>query len=326
MKSVITLSFILITVEICMPTVIEIFYVLPDDSTDISCLSQPCAALSEYYNGTLPVVSNVEYQFLPGEHHIPTNMELKNLHNFSIVGIISKTSPVILVGCLQLYTINIINSQFVIIKNIIFKHCGILPKKKTKITNLQMSCCFSCKIENVTFLQYGFKGFNLIGESYLHNIKIKVMQFSEMCCQGILLQYAYTSLSGNRYWKHVPNNVTINQLLIHNYIKIKNSDDNTGLYIHLRYLPYSVNILLTNSQFYNMDQKALLIKNRCSPAVNRIIVRNCMFKLFTAGPAIHIKLSPNDQSVSFVNCNFLFNENYLIGISVRLLSDNVLCS
>ena len=258
-----------------MPTVIEIFYVLPDDSTDISCLSQPCAALSEYYNGTLPVVSNVEYQFLPGEHHIPTNMELKNLHNFSIVGIISKTSPVILVGCLQLYTINIINSQFVIIKNIIFKHCSILPDKKTKITNVQMSSCFSCKIQNVTFSQYGFKGFNLVGETHLHNIKIKVTHFSEICCQGIFLRYNIISTCLFREsiletYTQQPNNVTINHLLIHNYTSKYNTDnDNTGLYIHLDFSPYNVNILLINSQFYFMDQKALLIKNRCSRAINK---------------------------------------------------------
>ena len=40
----------------------EVFYVLPDISTNaVSCPSQPCAALSQYVldNGTLPVVSNV---------------------------------------------------------------------------------------------------------------------------------------------------------------------------------------------------------------------------------------------------------------------------
>jgi len=71
-------------------------------------------------------------------------MELKNMSNFSIVGTIREASPVVLVGCSQSYTINIINSQFVNIKNIIFKHCSNLPDKKAKLTNLQMSCCFSC--------------------------------------------------------------------------------------------------------------------------------------------------------------------------------------
>jgi len=312
-----------------MSTAIEIFFVLPDNSTDASCTSRPCATLSEYSNGTLPVVSNVEYHFLPGEHHVPANMELKNLQNFSIVGIISKTSPVTLVGCLKSFTISIINSQFVIIKNIIFKHCGIIPDKKIKVTNLQMSCCFSCKIQNVTFLQYGFKGFDLIGESYLHNIQIEVTHFSEICCQGIFIQYISTCLFRESiletYIKQL-NNVTISHLLIHNYTTKYNTDDNNvGLFINLDYSSYNVNMLLTNSQFYIMDKNALLIINRCSTTINKIIVRNCTFKLITAGTAIHIKLSPNDQSVSFVNCNFLFNENYLIVIDVNLPPDYLGC-
>jgi len=50
------------------------FFVLPDDSTNVSCPSQPCATLSQYLldnNGTLPVVSNVEYHFL--QHVIANN-------------------------------------------------------------------------------------------------------------------------------------------------------------------------------------------------------------------------------------------------------------
>ena len=49
MKCVIVLSFILTTVKICMSIAIdhEIIYVLPDNSTDASCPSQPCATLSQ---------------------------------------------------------------------------------------------------------------------------------------------------------------------------------------------------------------------------------------------------------------------------------------
>ena len=70
---------------------IEILYVLPDNSTSaVSCPSHPCATLSKYVldNGTLPVVSNVKYYFLPGEHHVPANLILQNLHNFSELSII----------------------------------------------------------------------------------------------------------------------------------------------------------------------------------------------------------------------------------------------
>ena len=101
-------AFILIAAHFCIVST-EILYVLPDNSTDaVSCPSQPCATLSQYLldNGTLPVVSNVEYHFLPGEHHVPANMTLQNLHNFSIIGTVHKQSPLavlVLVDCPQPY-------------------------------------------------------------------------------------------------------------------------------------------------------------------------------------------------------------------------------
>ena len=109
-------------------------------------------------NGTPPVVSNVEYHFLPGEHHVPANIVLQNLYNFSIIGIVDKMmSPVVLVGCSQPYVIYIIYSQFVTISNVEFKHCGILPQNVTELTNIKLSCCFSCIMENVTLLKHGVK-------------------------------------------------------------------------------------------------------------------------------------------------------------------------
>ena len=73
--------------EIWESAVNKIFYVLPNDLTNTSCIYQPCTTLGQYLleDGTLPDVVNVEYHLLPGEHQIPANMVLKNLHNFSIV-------------------------------------------------------------------------------------------------------------------------------------------------------------------------------------------------------------------------------------------------
>ena len=74
-----------LTMHIWLVTATEMFYVIPDDPTNIiSCPSQPCATLSQYLldnNGTLPVVSDVEYHFLPGEHQLPSNFILYGLNN-----------------------------------------------------------------------------------------------------------------------------------------------------------------------------------------------------------------------------------------------------
>ena len=78
------------------------YCVLPESSVNTTnCPSQPCTTLYQHLlnNGTLPVTSNVEYHFLPGEHYIPTNMVLQNLYNFSIIGNVNRTLSAVLVGC-----------------------------------------------------------------------------------------------------------------------------------------------------------------------------------------------------------------------------------
>ena len=320
MKVVIVLSFVLTIVGIYISTATEKIYVVPDNSTNSSCPSQPCATLSQYllsHNGTLPVVSNVEYHFLPGEHHVPANMTLQNLHNFSIIGITSNlSSPVVLAGCSQSYVMNIINSCSVIINSVMFKQCNALPGNKLEINNLRMFCCFSCKIQNVILLQYGFTGVNMIGETYLNNIKIKVV-YSLKCCQGILLEYNICPSPIS--YSNQTHEVKINQLLICKPIQYREFG-NAGLCIDLDNTKYNVNVILANSSFYSMDRPALQIKSRCYLNTKKILVINCTFRLIYAEysqPVVSIVTSPFNKSISFVSCVFHENMAKLITVSVQ---------
>ena len=131
-------------------------YVLPDNSTNTSCSSQPCATLSQYLldDGTLSDVTNIEYHFFPGQHRVPANMVLKNLHNFSIVGIVYKWSlQTVLVGCFHSHVLKIYTSHYVNIKNVVFKCCyNAQLQPYIYLTSLYLSWCFSCVLENVTLI------------------------------------------------------------------------------------------------------------------------------------------------------------------------------
>ena len=167
----------MITVETQESAATNILYVMSDSSIDTNCSFHPCATLSRYLsdNGTLPVVVNVEYHFLPGEHQIPSNMVLRDLHNFSIIGVVNKSSSsAVLVGCFHLYILKILASHNVIIRNVMFKRCyyNIPQLQYPYLTSLYISMCFSCIIENVTFKNFGIIGENLIGESILNEIYI----------------------------------------------------------------------------------------------------------------------------------------------------------
>jgi len=180
-----------LTNEIQESTASKIFYFSPDNSANTSCSSQPCATLSQHIldNGTLPDVTNVEYHFSPGEHQVPANIVLKNLHNFSIIGNVSKPSlQVVLVGCVHSHVLRIDTSYNVSIRNVTFKRC-YNPQLQPGMyfTSLFLSWCFSCIVENVTFINFGILGQNVIGHSYLNDIYIthNTGQF----CQGITLVY-----------------------------------------------------------------------------------------------------------------------------------------
>ena len=152
----------------------NVIYVLPDNSLNTSCPSEPCATLSQYLlenNGTLPVVSNVEYHLLPGEHQVAPNIELCGLCNLTFYGITDKdSSPVVLISCFQ-SCIYITDSRYVVIRNIAFQQCDLIHAYVHE-TNLMLTEFWSCEIGNVTFLRYGLVANNLLGKSQLYNIVI----------------------------------------------------------------------------------------------------------------------------------------------------------
>ena len=180
-------------------TATEIFYVLPDDSSNISCPSHQCATFSQYFldNDTLPVVSNVEYHLLPGEHYvISTEMILlRYLQNFSLVGLCNKKlhlSSTILVST----DIVIVNSYNVTVTNVIFKISLAYTAGDIDV-KVQLVVCIYCTIENVT-LGCGLLGHNLIGRSYLNNIFILNSEYLCNSYRGIMLRYGNYSFNESK--------------------------------------------------------------------------------------------------------------------------------
>ena len=250
--------FILLAIQIWISVSVKLFYVLPDNDTAVSCPSQPCATFSQYFldNGTLPVVSNVKYHFLPGEHRIIASIVLQKLHNFSMIGTVSKPTLVVLalVDCSQTLIVDIINSYNVTIAHITLKHC-----RHSQLTNLLVSSCYSCTIENVIFMSIGLIGNNLIGRSHLTEITMKVNEEKSISfCSGITITY----------WDQ-QQPVYYNHCLLMNHINIVGdgnkcyNNNPTGLNINIYHKIGNLTIILTNSLFYDLTHSALLIVNKC---------------------------------------------------------------
>ena len=319
----------------------QVFYVSPDNSTNPSCSSQPCATLSQYLldnNGSLPVVSDVEYHFLPGEHHVPTNMTLQNLHNFLITGSQSFIlSPTVIIGDSRSY-VKIVDSADVIINNIAFKRAGmdlVLYKDyRLGLYNLVFINCSSCRIMNIKFLEYGFYGEDMVGNSYLSNIVANLT--APLCCfHGIHLVYTVT-LQGNY---HGENTLTIDKISMSGYRmlmhKIKISDLNKPCSaIHIRQPFESINntkLIISNCYFYNMDRVILDIDSGlCANFDNNdfiVQIENCTFKhnegsLIIPRSMIKVQMLYFKMTLTFLNCKFFNNYNLLL-LSIEVTDKDI---
>ena len=166
--------FISIVHVISTCTATKILYVLPDNVSDVNCPSQPCATLDQYLldNGSLPVLSNVVYYFLPGIHHVVNVIDIEGAISFSLNGF--SVSPAKLV-CLSQSYLRVSYSYKVTIINLVFDHCSsdlLYDLGLDVAASLLLDSCICCKVEDVYFFGYGFAGINLNYYSYLSNITI----------------------------------------------------------------------------------------------------------------------------------------------------------
>ena len=306
----------LIAVEISESTQIKIFYVLPDNSTNVSCPSQPCATLSQYLmdnNNTLPAVSNVEYHFLSGKHYIPANLILHNLYNFTIIGVVSKSSlfPV-LISHFHSFVLKIYDSHHVNIRNIEFDH--YYKQQLQHITGLYILRCFSCILDKLILNNFGIIAHNLIENSYLNEIHIQ--HTKELLCQGITLQYWDDDQLLNNYDEY---HLLINKLKItgnRNGSRCYNFNDmySTGVYMNVtrnvkNVTVKSSTITITNSLFKEIFHTAIHVKNKCATNKISFLINNCTFYSNTRinAPLIEVSSSSYNKLIVFKNCKFYKN-------------------
>ena len=187
-------------------------------------------------------------------------------------------------------------------------------------SNLLISLCYSCALENVIFRNLGLIGRSLIGSTYLTEIiMISDRQF-QMLCPKIELNYwndpqSYNDHKHNLIMNQVKN-ITGNRSRCH-------SNGAVGLHISIAVnLANGLTITLTNSLFSNLDNTALTIISRVY-GYNRIHIENCTFENnyihrtslleeiadITLRPLIEIVSTHDNKLISFKQCKIVGNSH-----------------
>ena len=253
-------------------TATRILYVLPDNVSDVNCPSQPCATLGQYLldNGSLPVSSDVEYYFLPGQHHITKVVDIWKAVDILLVGV--GLSPVELV-CWSHSNVNILYSYNITIRNFLFNQCNgnVVYKANIDIgAGLFIFECFICVVENVSFLGHGFVGVNLFFNSSLNNISININMawpVLNLCSAKLLVMFIHTDFN------HDHDSITLNKVSVSGYSDI--CYNKPAMKIWLIQSIYSMTVELHDSYFYDMDRMALGIAMK--NADNSLLISNCTF-------------------------------------------------
>ena len=299
---------IIYVISTCTAT--EILYVLPDNVSDVNCPSQPCATLGQYLldnDGSLPVLSDVEYRFLPGEHHVVNSIKVIEAFNFSLIGF--GLSPAKLV-CRSHYYVDVFLSFNISIRNLVFSQCsGELFNELNvdMVASLVLFNCSHCKVQDVEFFGYGLAGINLFLNSYFNNIIIdmtEVKSSTYTCSLKFLVMFFHTENAS----------VLIDQLSVSGYNEMCYM-----LYEAMQiviYKSYGIIVQLYNSLFYNMNQRALFIEMNNTNA--SLLIKNCSFTsiVFVSGlieDVVYGALSAINVIIKFENCKFHYN-----AVSVQL--------
>ena len=316
--------FISIVHVISTCTATKILYVLPDNVSDVNCPSQPCATLGQYLldNGSLPVLSDVEYYFLPGEYHITFVLKIWNAINILLTGV--SFSPVKLV-CQSKSYVHVSQSYNVTIRNLVFDQCNddlLYQFGIDTAVSLILYECFYCKVEDVYFLGYGFAGINLLLHSYLNNITIDttVMRPSmQMCGTRFFLFFA------DKEYEHNHHSISINKLVFISIHREVCYGYHKVMEILLHQGHFDVNIKLCNSHFDNTNQAALYILMRNSS--NSLLIKNCTFMrhehiMRNPNGLVYVEISPNNVTIQFENCTF-FNNTASVLLQMDFVYDDL---
>ena len=314
--------FISIVHVISTCTATKILYVLPDNVSDVNCPSQPCATLGQYLldNGSLPVLSNVEYYFLPGEHHVINVIKMEVL-NLSLIGF--GLAPPKLILWSQSY-VGLYFSYNVTIRNLAFSQYSgdVISEFSLDIdASLFIYDCSHCKVENIWFYGYGFAGLNMFLNSSINNITIDlsvVMPTIKTCSPKFLL--AFRDIKSGQH----NDSIFINNIYISGFNKIC-YEHHEAMDIFLYQKHYNINVELYNSQFHNMDQTALNIHMIFVNASGSLLIKNCSFRYIKhAAKVLNGLVANNNAAIQFENCAFYNNTASSI-INIDFEANDDLC-
>ena len=287
-----TIMYLFLLSSLLHITTCTVYTVTPDDHYYPNTTCHHCHNLQHYLlNITKYFTSNTQLLFLPGLHHLHTDLIIQNVHNISLIGSMANgTTLDTVIKCMSITITKVSNLK---IKNLI-----VQIHATTRWENISIKNCFSISLNHLqvkTSLLYrrAYDYFNLVC--------INIMGSSNF--KHITLQQ-----DNNIGWM----NLLYNEMQADGRYHLLTLDNcKAGTTINMLQMSYIVTLKIINVKFdhdYSYSTQIIIAENLGS---NNLLIINCQFISNTYINSFIFNSSSNG-SVKFINCQFeIYRENFV---------------
>ena len=196
------------------------------------------------------------------------------------------------------------------ISNLVFKAYDNQQRKNDENSIVILKNCFSCKVVNATFLNYGLSCTNLVGKSYLSNMVINYT-VGEMGGINLFYYSRYSRYSPtSHHGKHM---VVIDRILMHKGKAVTSILFDNAI--------IEMQFVISNSRFEHMQQGIFYVKSQSLGSNSTIWIKNCRFQYngYQLYDIVMINAIILHYNMKLIFSNCLFDRNqvaYVISIQV----------
>ena len=263
--------------------------VIPDGGYYPNAKCLHCHDLQYYLqNNSKHFTSNTQFLFLPGLHHLYTDLIIQNVHNISIIGRNGSTSSVI--QCNSSAGIIIKNITNLLIENMVIKNCLTHHMSSAVVI---LTECSDVKLQYLQIYQprhrkgSSLQVHNIMGDLYLNHIT---------CDEGLRISCLKTYTTTNDYVIHLEH--------------YKVTDNFTGYYailVDFRKFSGSFRFQISSVIIKRGQQSFLSIQAECMIKCSTIIFSNCKFNNFKINKD-KVLFQLSNINAYFTSCHFMNNE------------------
>ena len=224
-----------------------VYTVVPDDYYYPNTTCHHCHNLQHYLlNATKYFTSNTQLLFLPGLHHLHTDLIIQNIHNFSLIGNDTTIGTSTIIQCRHDYfRIEFVQITHLTISNLMIQRSlnqFVLQHGGMESASVMIRECSSVSMHRVHIQKISkyFPSYSLI----VINI-VGVSHFVHLTCYGILLYTYETNPWESARSQNITNTATIS---IDNYIPFVNDscDRISLLNLYMNKKSYGIMLKLSN--------------------------------------------------------------------------------